>query len=109
MKRVLVTLLRWGGRVLLVGLCLFLGLIVYLLIRESVTRGRYRAEFPPPGRMVDLGSHRIHLNCVGSGTPTVVFEADLDQYGSLSWAPVQAEIGEVDPRMQLRSRRHHVE
>ena len=95
MKSLLVTLLRWVERVLLVGLCLFLGLIVYLLIRESVTRGRYRAEFPPPGRMVDLGSHQIHLNCVGSGSPTVVFEADLDQYGSLSWTPVQAEIGKV--------------
>ena len=45
--------------------------------------------------MVDLGSHQIHLNCVGRGTPTVVSEADLDQYGSLSWAPVQAEIGEL--------------
>ena len=95
MKRPLVTLLRWGGRALLVGLGLFLGLIVYLLIRESVTRARYRAEFPPPGQMVDLGGHQIHLNCVGSGTPTVVFEADLDQYGSLSWTPVQAEIGKV--------------
>ena len=49
MKSPLVTLLRWGGRVLLVGLCLFLGLIVYLLIRESVTRARYRARLSPTG------------------------------------------------------------
>jgi len=91
----LITSLRWGGRVLLVGLCAFLFLIVYLLIRESITRSKYRAEYPPPGRMVDLGTHEIHLNCVGCGTPTVVFEADLDQYGSLSWASVQSEIAEL--------------
>jgi pimeloyl-ACP methyl ester carboxylesterase len=44
--------------------------------------------------MVDIGSHLIHLNCVGEGKPIVVFEADLDQYGSLSWDFVQGEIGE---------------
>jgi hypothetical protein len=85
MKKLLTTILRWGGRVLLIGLCLFLVLIVYLMIRESITRSEYRAEYPPPGQMVDLGTHEIHLNCVGSGTPTVVFEYDLDQYGYLSW------------------------
>lgn len=93
MKKLLTTILRWGGRVLLVGLCLFLVLIVYLMIRESITRSKYRAEYPPPGQMVDLGTHKIHLNCVGRGTPIVVFEADLDQYGSLSWVSVQGEIG----------------
>jgi pimeloyl-ACP methyl ester carboxylesterase len=94
-RKLLIALLRWGGRVLLVGLCVFSILIVYLLIRESITRSKYRAEYPPPGQMVDLGNHEIHLNCVGSGTPTVVFEADLDQYGSLSWVSVQGEIGEL--------------
>jgi len=43
--------------------------------------------------MVSLGTHDIHLYCVGEGSPTVVFEADLDQYGSLSWNSVQREIG----------------
>jgi pimeloyl-ACP methyl ester carboxylesterase len=44
--------------------------------------------------MVSLDTHDIHLYCVGTGTPTVVFESDLDQYGSLSWDSVQGEIGE---------------
>ncbi|MBU0495722.1 MAG: alpha/beta hydrolase [Chloroflexi bacterium] len=93
-QRLLAALLRWGGRVLLVGLCLFLGLIAYLLIQESITRSKYRAEYPPPGQMVSLETHDIHLYCVGSGSPTVVFESDLDQYGSLSWDSVQDEVGE---------------
>jgi pimeloyl-ACP methyl ester carboxylesterase len=94
-KRLLTIILRWAGRILLVGLFLFLGLIVYLLVKESLTRNKYRAEYPPPGKMVSIGTHDIHLNCVGSGSPTVVFEADLDQYGSLSWVPVQERIGEL--------------
>ena len=27
-----------------------------------------------PGRLVDVGGHRLHLNCTGSGSPTVVLE-----------------------------------
>jgi pimeloyl-ACP methyl ester carboxylesterase len=94
-KRAPITVLRWVGRVLLGGLILFLGLIIYLLVRESITRSKYRADYPPPGKMVSLDTHDIHLNCVGTGSPTVVFEADLDQYGSLSWVPVQERIGEL--------------
>ena len=90
-----ISALRWIGRTLLVVLILFLGLIIYLLIRESITRNEYRAQYSPPGKMVSIGTHDIHLNCIGSGSPTVVFESDLDQYGSLSWVPVQQEIGEL--------------
>ena len=92
-KRLLIAILRWVGRILLGGLGLFLGVIVYLLVREAITRNKYRAEYPPPGQMVSLETHDIHLHCVGEGSPTVVFESDLDQYGSLSWNSVQGEIG----------------
>jgi pimeloyl-ACP methyl ester carboxylesterase len=82
-------------RILMVVLILSVGSIFYLLVRESISRNRYRAQFPPAGRMVSIGTHDIHLNCVGSGSPTVVFESDLDQYGSMSWVPVQEKIGEL--------------
>ena len=95
LKTALLAILRWTGRIFLAGFILFLGLLAYLLVRESLTRSKYRAEYPPAGKMVDIGTHAIHFNCVGSGSPTVVFEADLDQYGSLSWVPVQEAIGEI--------------
>ena len=87
--------LRWLGRILRTVLVLAIGVVVALYVRESFTRSKYHKEYPPPGEMVSLGTHDIHLNCVGSGSPTVVFEADLDQYGSLSWVPVQKQIGQV--------------
>ena len=92
-KRPLNAILGWAGRVLLVVLGLFVALVAYLLVQESIARSQYRAEYPPPGQMVSLGTHDLHLNCVGVGNPTVVFEADLDQYGSSSWDLVQGEIG----------------
>jgi len=87
--------LGWVGKILLGILALFLGLICFGLVREAVTRNKYRAELPPPGKMINLPTHDIHLNCVGTGTPTVVFEADLDQYGSLSWDSIQGEVGQL--------------
>jgi pimeloyl-ACP methyl ester carboxylesterase len=94
-KKLLIAILRWIGRIFLAALFFFLGLIIYLLIKESVARHKYRAEYPVPGQMVSLGTHNIHLYCVGTGSPTVVFESDLDQYGVLSWFSVQGEIGKV--------------
>ena len=100
-KRLLIAILRWAGRILLGGLVLFLGVIVYLLIREVIARNKYRAEYPPPGQMVSLETHDIHLHCVGEGSPTVVFEADLDQYGSLSLGFRPGRNRETYARVQL--------
>lgn len=46
---------------------------------------------PPPGRLVDVGTHRLHLRCEGAGTPTVVFDAALGA-SSLSWSLVQPAV-----------------
>ncbi len=46
---------------------------------------------PPPGRLVDLGSHRLHLYCIGAGSPTVVLEAGLGGL-SLEWRAVQSAL-----------------
>ena len=30
--------------------------------------------YPMPGQLIDVGGHRLHLHCTGSGSPTVVLE-----------------------------------
>jgi pimeloyl-ACP methyl ester carboxylesterase len=45
----------------------------------------------PPGRLVDIGTHRLHLHCAGEGSPTVVLDAALGA-SSLSWTLVQPAI-----------------
>lgn len=60
---------------------------------ESLARRRAAREFPPPGKLVDIGGgRRIQIDCRGSGSPTVVLESGLDHFGSLSWAPVHDSI-----------------
>lgn len=41
------------------------------------------ADTPPPGRLVDVGGHRLHIWCKGSGTPAVILDAGL---GRESWS-----------------------
>jgi pimeloyl-ACP methyl ester carboxylesterase len=46
---------------------------------------------PPPGRFVSIGTHRLHLHCLGAGSPPVVFDAALGG-SSLSWTLVQPAV-----------------
>ena len=92
-KRLHRNILHWFGRIILVGLCLILGVVAYMLVREHLARSKFLAIYPPPGQMVSLGTHTVHLHCNGAGKPTVVFESDSDQFGSLSWTLVQNDIG----------------
>ena len=48
--------------------------------------------YPMPGRLIDVGGHRLHLSCTGSGTPTVVLEPGAGEMSSnLGWiAPAVA-------------------
>lgn len=42
---------------------------------EANASARAEARFPPPGRLIDIGARRLHLLCIGSGRPIVLFEA----------------------------------
>ena len=44
-----------------------------------------------PGRLVDVGGYRLHLNCVGTGAPTVVLLNGLGET-SPQWARVSAAV-----------------
>jgi pimeloyl-ACP methyl ester carboxylesterase len=79
---------RWAVRILLGLLALILLLVVAGALYE--VWGRYNAErlYPPPGRLVDIGGRRIHIDCRGSGSPTVILESGLGSGGSVDWARV---------------------
>ena len=42
----------------------------YQTVREATDAG----AGPMPGQLIDVGGHRLHLSCTGSGSPTVVLE-----------------------------------
>ena len=53
--------------------------ILAVLLVASIGGGYERVRewldatvYPAPGRLIDVGGHRLHLHCTGSGSPTVV-------------------------------------
>jgi hypothetical protein len=45
----------------------------------------------PRGKLVDLGGHRLHIDCSGSGSPAVIVENGFDEF-SFDWTMVQAKV-----------------
>ena len=60
----------------------------YETVRERADANAY----PMTGQLVDVGGHRLHLNCTGSGSPTVVLQPGGGDFSSvMAWiAPAVA-------------------
>jgi pimeloyl-ACP methyl ester carboxylesterase len=77
---------------------LFAAEVLLLFIAASIgfayerhARDRDAKLYRPPGKLVDVGGHRLHLNCTGQASPTVVLEYG-HQSSYLDWHLVQPEI-----------------
>ena len=59
---------------------------------ETVREAADAAAYPLQGQLIDVGGHRLYLNCAGSGSPTVVLEPGAGLMSSdLAWiAPAVA-------------------
>jgi len=52
-----------------------------------------QTQFPPPGRLIDVGGHKLHLYEQGSGSPTVILESGISA-SSLNWRRVQTAVAD---------------
>lgn len=86
---------RWRIYVCWGIVAFIMGATIGGVIFEQVSRQQAAREFPPPGQLVDIGGRRLHVDCRGSGSPTVVFESGLDINGSLSWSLVHPKVAET--------------
>jgi pimeloyl-ACP methyl ester carboxylesterase len=82
-------IVRFVGPLLLSVAVLALAGMIY----QCVATDRALRRFPPPGELVDLGGHRLHLHCVGEGSPTVVMESGSFGW-SLDWSLVQPRVAD---------------
>jgi pimeloyl-ACP methyl ester carboxylesterase len=79
--------LWWVGRIFLV----IVVVVVITLLLGAKAKADLIAQYPPPGQLVDVGGYRLHIDCQGEGSPTVVMEAGLTD-PSLTWALVQPQV-----------------
>jgi pimeloyl-ACP methyl ester carboxylesterase len=90
-KRGLGLWIRRGLVWLVAGL---LALAVIGAINQVVATQIDQRTYPPPGEMVDAGTHSLHINCLGEGGPTVILEAA--NFGmSAHWVRVQQQLAQT--------------
>ncbi|HEY6876879.1 MAG TPA: alpha/beta hydrolase, partial [Polyangiales bacterium] len=80
----------YGTASVLITLTLLMALTGMLY--ETVARRYAALSIRAPGQLIDLGGRRIHLDCRGRGSPTVVLESGLDALGSLAWTRVHEPL-----------------
>ena len=60
-------------------------------IAGAIAKANLVKQYPAPGQLVDVGGYKMHINCTGQGSPTVILAAGSLEY-SLFWALVQPEV-----------------
>ena len=60
-------------------------------IYQFVAARSDQRNYPAPGQLVDIGGYRLHIYCVGVGSPTVILDAAADMMSS-DWGWIQPEI-----------------
>lgn len=73
------------------GLATLLGLLLVGFIYEPIAEAADAKAYPPPGQLVDVGGYRLHINCTGTGSPTVMIDAGLGDW-STGWGYVQQGV-----------------
>ncbi|WP_428684950.1 alpha/beta fold hydrolase [Sphingopyxis sp.] len=84
--------LRWLKRILLGLLALLLIALVVGAIYEALGRRSAEAKYPPRGQLVDVGGRKMHIDCRGTGSPTVILESGLGTGGTTDWTLVHDQI-----------------
>lgn len=71
-----------------------LGVLAVLLLSgfvwQTAVSSQTHTNYPPLGQLIDVDGHKMHLYCIGAGSPTVVLESGLGDT-MLNWSEVQKE------------------
>jgi pimeloyl-ACP methyl ester carboxylesterase len=73
---------------------LIVGLLVLATtgaIYQTLSTKSDQQNYSAPGQLVDVGGYKLHIYCIGEGSPTVILDAAADMMSS-DWAWIQPEI-----------------
>jgi len=60
-------------------------------VYEDVRAAEDIQRYPPPGKLVDVGGYRLHIDCMGQGSPTIVIDAGAGNW-SVAWTGIQEQL-----------------
>ena len=77
------------------GLLIILLLLVVIpllgMAYQVVAEASDKASYLPPGQMVTVEGHQMHINCTGTGSPTIILESGAYSFSS-EWYWVQRQL-----------------
>lgn len=82
------------GRWMLTSVLLVLAVASAGAITQNIAARGVQADYPAPGTVYSVGDHALHLDCRGTGSPTVVLFNGLGEI-SATWARVSAGMADT--------------
>jgi len=79
------------SRIVVLGIVI---LVLVTLAAGTVAKSNLAKQHPAPGQLVDVGGYKLHINCTGEGSPTVILDAGWADY-SATWIYVQPEVAKT--------------
>jgi pimeloyl-ACP methyl ester carboxylesterase len=86
--------MRWTGKALLWLVAALLVLALIGAIYQAIATQIDERTYPPPGEMVEVNGHLMHINCLGEGSPTVILEA-ANLGMSANWVRVHQQVAKT--------------
>jgi pimeloyl-ACP methyl ester carboxylesterase len=80
-------------RIIITGIVITITISMIMALAGYVASKNLENKYPAPGRLIDVGGFKMHINCIGEGSPTVILDAGLQDF-SIFWSFVQPEAAE---------------
>lgn len=75
-------------RIISIVMLVILILVLGTGIAGAIAKSTLVRQYPAPGQLVDVGGYKMHINCMGQGSPTVILAAGTADF-SVTWTYVQ--------------------
>lgn len=84
--------IKWS-RILIILMSCLVFIIGSGFLYEFVAAQQAKRDYSPPGKLVDVGGFRLHVDKIGSGSPTILLEAGSRE-SSLIWRDIPEKLAE---------------
>ena len=81
-------------RGLLALVVLIIGLSLLGFVYQTAAEASDRDAYLPPGQMLNVDGHQMHILCTGEGSPTVILEAGAGAFSAM-WAWIQPTVAQT--------------
>jgi pimeloyl-ACP methyl ester carboxylesterase len=68
-------------------------LLLFIITNLAFSNSLQAKDKSYPGKLINIGTHRLHINCIGQGMPTVIIDSGIGGF-SLEWFKIQNNLSD---------------